>query len=84
MAAHKFSVGQEVEFLPGRMDFNVPRGLYKVVRQLPAELNDWQYRVKNTADGHEWVMRESQLAAVAGSVPPPKSRPAGKSSKPPH
>jgi hypothetical protein len=60
---HKFAVGQEVEFLPGRMDFNVPRGIYTIVRQLPMEANDYLYRVKNVRDGHERVMRESQLAA---------------------
>jgi hypothetical protein len=59
---HKFTVGQEVEFLPGRMDFHVPRGIYTIVRQLPLESNDFLYRVKNVRDGHERVMRESQLA----------------------
>ena len=67
MARHKFSVGQEVEFLPGRMDFNVPRGTYTIVRQLPIEANDCQYRVKNSRDGHERIMRESQLAAGSGA-----------------
>jgi len=60
---HKFTVGQEVEFLPGRMDFHVPRGIYTIVRQLPMESNDFLYRVKNVRDGHERVMRESQLTA---------------------
>lgn len=67
MASHKFAVGQEVEFLPGRMDFHVPRGAYTIVRQLPAEANEHQYRVKNSRDGHERIMRESQLAAGSGS-----------------
>jgi hypothetical protein len=60
---HKFTVGQEVEFLPGRLDFHVPRGIYTIVRQLPMESNDYLYRVKNVRDGHERVMRESQLTA---------------------
>ena len=61
MVHHKFAVGQEVEFLPGRMDFHVPRGIYTIVRQLPMESNDFLYRVKNVRDGLERVMRESQL-----------------------
>lgn len=65
MTRHKFAVGQLVEFLPGRMDFNVPRGTYTIVRQLPMEANDCQYRVKNAHDGHERIMRESQLAATS-------------------
>ena len=59
---HKFAVGEKVEFLPGRNDLHVPPGLYTIVRQLPVEANDCQYRVKNVRDGHERVMRESQFA----------------------
>ncbi|MDA8050283.1 MAG: hypothetical protein M0002_09790 [Rhodospirillales bacterium] len=66
MTRHRFAVGQEVEFLPSRNDFNIPRGTYKIVRQLPAEMSDCQYRVKNARDGHERIMRESQLAAGSG------------------
>jgi hypothetical protein len=78
MASHKFAVGQEVEFLPGRMDFHVPRGVYTIVRQLPVEANERQYRVKNSRDGHERIMRESQLAAGPGGAwarPPAKPMP---------
>jgi hypothetical protein len=60
-------VGQEVSFLPSAMDFNVPRGVYRIVRQLPLEAGGFQYRVKNVSDGHERIIRESQLAA--GSTP---------------
>jgi hypothetical protein len=66
MIQHKFAVGQEVDFLPGRMDFNVPRGTYTIVRQLPIEANDCQYRVKYGRDGHERIMRESQLVPGLG------------------
>ena len=59
---HKFAVGQKVEFLPGRNELHVPPGPYTIVRQLPAEANDCQYRVKHVRDGHERVMRESQFA----------------------
>ena len=63
MIVTKFSIGQRVEFRPGRADFNVPRGLYTIVRALPADANERQYRVRNVRDGHERIMRESQLAA---------------------
>ena len=66
MIHHKFAVGQEVEFLPGRMDLNIPRGTYRIVRQLPVEASDCQYRVRNARDGHERIMRESQLTAGSG------------------
>lgn len=61
MAAHKFSVGQSVRILTGPRDGNIPRGSYKVQRLLPSETKDMQYRVKNALDGHERVVRESQL-----------------------
>ena len=66
MSTHKFAVGQVLEFRPGPRDGNVPRGKYKVERLLPSETNDPQYRVKYTADGHERVVPESQLALGHG------------------
>lgn len=63
MPLHKFAVGQSVEFLPGKLDGNVPRGTYTIVRLLPGEPHDREYRVKNTRDGHERVVREAQLRA---------------------
>jgi hypothetical protein len=68
MIHHKFAVGQEVHFLPGSMDFHVPRGIYTIVRQLPAEARDCQYRVRFKGDGHERILRESQLAAGTASA----------------
>jgi hypothetical protein len=38
------------------------RGTYTIVRLLPAEHNDQQYRIKSTTDGHERVVKESQLS----------------------
>ena len=58
---HGFSVGHEVEFVAGAMDGNVPRSAYTVVRQLPNDAEDRDYRVRNRRDGHERVVRESQL-----------------------
>ena len=61
MAPHRFAVGERVEFSPGRLDGNVPRGIYTIIRHLPSETPDLQYRVKNQRDSHERVVRESQL-----------------------
>ena len=62
MAAHKFTAGQRVAFSPDRLDSNAPRGTYTVVRRMPSETRDLQYRIKDTRDGHERVVRESRLA----------------------
>lgn len=68
MSDHKFAVGQTVRFVPGSLDGNIPRGNYRVERQLPSETRDLQYRIKHFTDGHERVVRESQLAAERPSV----------------
>ncbi len=62
-SSHKYTIGQVVQFLTGPQDGNIPRGRYKVQRLLPSETRDLQYRVKHMVDGHERVVRESQLAA---------------------
>jgi hypothetical protein len=61
MKAHRFAVGQTVQFSPGPQSRAALRGSYKVVRLLPADQNDNQYRVKSTVDGHERVVKESQI-----------------------
>jgi len=72
MVRHKFAVGQKVEFLPARNELHVPPGVYTIVRQLPVEANDCQYRVKNARDGHERIMRESQLAGRSAQADWPR------------
>jgi len=61
MPLHSFAVGQSIEFVPGKFDGSAPGGTYTVVRQLPNDSTDREYRVKNTRDGHERVVRESQI-----------------------
>lgn len=70
MSPHKFAVGQAVELVPGRFDGNVPRGVYTILRLLPNDAPDREYRVRNAADGHERVLRESQLRPGAAVSPP--------------
>jgi hypothetical protein len=37
MPPHGFAIGQSVELSPGRLDGNVPRGTYTILRLLPNE-----------------------------------------------
>jgi hypothetical protein len=62
MKTHKYAVGQTVTFTPRGQFHTASRDSVKIVRLLPAEANDYQYRVKSTRDGHERVVRESQLS----------------------
>ena len=64
MAAHKFITGQHVQFSPGGFDGSAQRGTYVVVRGMPSETRDLQYRIKDPRDGHERVVLESQLGRV--------------------
>jgi len=69
MSPHKFAVGENVEFIPGRYDTNVPRGLYTITRQLPGDDFDREYRVRNQRDGHERIIKEAQLRALGVTRP---------------
>lgn len=60
---HKFAVGQDVEFLPGPYDYNIPRGTYTITRALPGDDLDRTYRARSAKDGTERVFREPQLRA---------------------
>jgi len=68
MPPHGFAIGQSVELTPGRLDGNVPRGTYTILRLLPNDALDREYRVRNARDGHERVVRESQLRPGPKSV----------------
>jgi hypothetical protein len=57
----KFRLGQNVRFtsnMPGRPGSS---GSYNVVRVLPHEHEEQQYRIKSKGEEHERVARESQL-----------------------
>jgi hypothetical protein len=61
MTEHKFKLGSRVS-LASRDRF-ARGGEFKIVRLLPAEGNDLQYRIKGTAESVERVVKEYQLKA---------------------
>ena len=61
MSAHKFAIGQTVRFSPDRNQEGTSRGSFKIVRLLPAERGNPQYRIRSLRDGHERVVVESDL-----------------------
>ncbi len=63
MAIHKFKVGQSVE-LRARMGNWLPAGPFSVVRPLPSDGRENQYRLKSEKDGHERVAAESDLSPL--------------------
>jgi hypothetical protein len=59
---HKFEIGQVVNFTPGALTVETSIGQYEIVRHLPPEGPENQYRIKSVLDSHERVVRESQIA----------------------
>lgn len=57
---YKFAAGQTVVFVPGS-DERKYGGLFEVVRRLPEEHGQHQYRIRSRSDGHQRVVWEYQL-----------------------
>ena len=62
---HKFASGQSVQFSPGAMDGDAPRGRYVVTLCLPDDGIGFQYTIKSHDDAHERIVREQRLRAEA-------------------
>ncbi len=62
MAQHKFKVGQDVDYTPGKNVVAASR--YRVVRRLPIEHGELTYRIKSPIELFERVVRESEIAAT--------------------
>ena len=56
---HKFKVGSRVGLIPGKA--RTAEGEYKIIRQLPAEDNVFQYRIKSERETVERLVKEYQL-----------------------
>jgi hypothetical protein len=61
LRGHKFSVGQTVYFTAGPMGRAGASGVFKIVKLLPSEGDDYQYRIKSAGEAFERVAKESQL-----------------------
>ncbi len=62
MTDTKFTIGQNVRFLPPTFLRNRHQDGYTVTRVLPSEGGERQYRIRNAAEAHERVAQESHLA----------------------
>ena len=61
MRTHKFLVGQSVHYTLGRYGSAGASGVYKIIRLLPPEGDDQQYRIKSANEPYERIAKESQL-----------------------
>ena len=60
MFPQKFKVGEIVTIRPA-LNRNVPGGIYEVIKELPENRGEFEYRIKSTKEPHERVARESEL-----------------------
>ena len=74
--AHKFHLGQAVEFNPPRGIF-APRGPYVVTAKLPERDGAFEYRIWSISETHERLARESELQAMSEAATEP-ANPIGK------
>jgi hypothetical protein len=61
LRTHKFQVGQTVFYTSSPISRPGASGSYMVVRLLPSDGEDYQYRIKNPGEAFERVAKESQL-----------------------
>ncbi len=59
---HKFVVGETVYFTASNVARPAASGTYEVIRLLPTDGDDFQYRIKSSTEAFERVAKESQLA----------------------
>jgi hypothetical protein len=59
---HKYDVGATVYFTASNIARPAASGTYEVIRLLPTEGDDCQYRIKSVNEAFERVAKESQLA----------------------
>ena len=58
---HKYNVGETVYFTASNVARPAATGTYEVIRLLPTDGDDCQYRIKNSTEAFERVAKESQL-----------------------
>jgi hypothetical protein len=58
---HKYNVGETVYFTASNVARPAASGTYEVIRLLPTDGDDCQYRIKNSTEAFERVAQESQL-----------------------
>ena len=59
--AHKYQIGETVYYTSPTFGRAAATGSYTVVKLLPSEGDDYQYRIKSSGEAFERVAKESQL-----------------------
>jgi len=57
---HKSKIGETV-FLRPSLNQNAPTGAYVIIKRLPQYYGEFEYRVRNSYELHERIVRENEL-----------------------
>ncbi|RDV05870.1 hypothetical protein [Undibacter mobilis] len=63
-ASHKYQVGDAVYFTSPSFGRAAASGTYTVIKVLPSDGEDRQYRIKSSVEAFERVAKESQLERI--------------------
>jgi hypothetical protein len=61
LKSHKYQIGEMVYYTSPTFGRAAATGSYQVVKLLPSEGDDYQYRIKSSGEAFERVAKESQL-----------------------
>jgi hypothetical protein len=61
LRTHKYSIGQNVRYTSGPFGRFGASGSFKIVKLLPPDGDEQQYRIKSSGEAFERVAKESQL-----------------------
>jgi hypothetical protein len=62
--AHKFKIGQMVQYRPGGRSLREASGAYSITGFLPENAGQPAYRIRHFSEEHERVAHESELSAA--------------------
>jgi hypothetical protein len=61
LKSHRYALGQTVRYIAGPFSRVNASGTFKIVKLLPPDGDEYQYRIKNQGEAFERVAKESQL-----------------------
>ena len=61
LKSHRYTLGQGVRYTSGPFGRFGAGGSFRIVKLLPSDGEEFQYRIKNTEEAFERVAKESQL-----------------------
>jgi hypothetical protein len=68
MPSHKFHVGDTVMLKPS-ISRNVAGGVYEVIKQLPHNGREYEYRIKSANEEHQRIAGEAELTKACPALP---------------